>query len=176
MQVSVESPFPFESLPRVWHWIEGFRHKVADDFSPQTLEEFIAYEAARWKEQRTWAIYADDELGGLVTCERLSPWCGAPHLLLKPDFQGRGYGPVALRRALGEMFASGLGMLEFRVIARNLAMGSLLTSLGATRDGRLRNRTLVGGVPTDVWLYGLTKANFEEHNRELSIRRDDQNN
>ena len=38
--VRVESPFPAHAVPRIWTWIERFRNRVADDFAPQTLEEF----------------------------------------------------------------------------------------------------------------------------------------
>ena len=159
MEILVQTPFPPECLPRVWRWIEGFRHKVADDFSPKTLGEFV--DLMTGKDQRTWAIYADGELGGLVTFERLSPWAGTAHVLLKPDFQGRGIALKACRQAVAAMFALGVGKLEFSVIARNLAIGSLLANLGASREGTLRGMTLVGGQPTDVWQYGLLRKEFE---------------
>ena len=176
MEISVQSPFPPECLPRVWRWIEGFRHKVADDFSPKTLGEFV--DLMTGKDQRTWAIYADGELGGLVTFERLSPWAGTAHVLLKPDFQGRGIALKACREAVAAMFALGVGKLEFSVIARNLAIGSLLANLGASREGTLKERTLVQGKPTDVWLYGLTKKEFEARegkHSELSARKHEDN-
>lgn len=171
MDVRVESPFPFAALPRVWGWIQKFRHKVADDFSPKTLDEFVSLEASRWERQKTWAIYGDGELGGLVIFERVSPWRGEAHVLLKPDFQGKGVAMKACRQAVSEMFAHGVGKLSFSVLEKNLAVGSLICNLGGRREGCLRSETVQGGHPTDVWVYGLTKADFEGKH-ELSIRKD----
>lgn len=170
MEVSVESPFPFEALPRVWGWIQGFRNKVADDFSPHSLDEFIRFQKAKWDSQKTWAILGAGELGGLVTFERLNGWVGTAHLLLKPDFQGRGLAAPALRKAFSEMYASGVGRLVFYVLAGNLAVGSLIVNLGGKREGSLRGQTLQDGIPTDVWVYGLMKTEFEGKQYELSTR------
>ncbi len=159
--IEVTQPFPFEALPRIWKWIASFRGKVADDFSPQTEDEFVCYMASRWKDQKTWAVYAAGELGGLVTFERLSGWRGTAHIVLKPDFQGRGIAVQACRTAVAEMFQiEGLGKLEFTVLAGNLAIGSLLVNIGAAREGTRKDHTQRGGKPADVWEYGLTKIAF----------------
>jgi len=171
MEVSVRSPFPFEALPRVWMWIQKFRHKVADDFSPKTLEEFVSLEASKWDRQKTWAIYGDGELGGLVVFERESPWVGSAHLVLKPDFQGKGLAVKALRQTFGAMFAEGVGRLVFYVFSGNLAVGSLIVNLGGQREGCLRGHSLQDGKPADVWVYGLMKAEFEGKQHELSVRK-----
>lgn len=175
--MSVKSPFPFEALPRVWAWIQGFRHKVADDFSPASLSAFVRLEAQKWPHQKTWAIYGDGELGGLVTYEKENEWVGTAHLLLKPDFQGKGLAVKALRRAFAEMFGTGIGRLVFYVLSGNLAVGSLVVNLGGRREGCLRNHTLQNGVPTDVWIYGLMKEEFrggEKHELSVRLDQDDQ--
>ena len=162
MEIRVCSPFPFEALPRIWRWIEPFRAKVSDDFSPQTLEAFVSSMASKWDQGKSWAVYGDDELGGLITFERLSPWLGTAHLILKPDFQGRGIAVKACRLAVAEMFAEGVGKLAFFPLAGNLAIGSLLINLGAEREGKMVGHTLCGGKPADMWIYGLSKVEFEE--------------
>ena len=162
MDVAVSSPFPFEALPRIWHWIEGIRHKLADDFSPQTLGEFVSAMAAKWEQQKSWAVYADGELGGLITFEELSPWLGTAHCIFKPEFQGKGLAVRACRIAVGEMFAcSSIGKLAFYPLAGNLAIGSLLINLGASREGRMIGHTLCKGKPADILVYGLSKGDFE---------------
>lgn len=161
MDIAVTSPFPFEALPRIWSWIAGFREKISDDFSPQSLEDFVSAMAAKWDRQKSWAVSADGELGGLITFERLTPWLGTAHLILKPDFQGRGIAVKACRLAVAEMFAEGIGKLAFYPLAGNLAIGSLLIHLGSTREGKLIGHTLSGGKPADMWVYGLSKENFE---------------
>jgi len=161
MQIRIESPFPFEALPRVYRWYQSFREKIADDFAPKTLDEFIQSQLMKWDLQKSWAIYGDGELGGLITFERLSPWLGTAHVLLKPEFHGKGIAVKACRQAVSEMFALGLGKLEFRVLAGNLAVGSLVVNIGAKREGTLEAQTLTNGQPRDVWIYGLTKQSFE---------------
>jgi RimJ/RimL family protein N-acetyltransferase len=161
VEVEVRKPFPFEALPRIWRWIEPFRSKVSDDFAPQTLQDFLSSMAAKWDHQASWAVCVEGEIGGLITFERLTPWLGTAHLVLKPDFQGRGIAVKACRTAVAEMFADGVGKLAFYPLAGNLAIGSLLINIGAKREGRLAAHTLCGGKPTDVLLYGLTKGDFE---------------
>jgi RimJ/RimL family protein N-acetyltransferase len=170
VEIEVQSPFPFQALPRVWGWVERFRHKVADDFSPKTLEKFFEQMAGQWPRLKTWAIYAGGELGGLVTFERLSPWAGTAHVVLKPDFHGQGVALRAVRQAVVEMFALGVGRLYFQVFQGNLAAGSLIVNLGGRREGCLREHTLQDGKPVAVWQYGLLKSEFEERNRGISIR------
>lgn len=168
MNIRVESPFPFEALPRVWKWLETFRAKVADDFSPATLDEFVSAMARKWDVQKSWAVYRDEELGGLITFERLSPWLGTAHMILKPDFQGKGIAVKACRIAIGEMFNFGVGKLAFFPLSGNLAIGSLLVNIGARREGTLIGQTLSGGKPTDMWVYGLSKQEFEEKSQNGS--------
>lgn len=161
MEIEVKSPFPFEALPRVWRWIEPFREKLSDDFSPQTETAFLTYMAEKWKKQKTWAVYGSGELGGLIQFEKFTPWVGTAHFLLKPEFQRKGLSIKAARIAAAAIFENeGIGKLTFNPFAGNLAIGSLLINLGAKREGTLTGHTLCGGKPADMWLYGLTKEAF----------------
>jgi len=161
MEIEVISPFPTESLPRVWAWSERFRHQMSDDFSPQTQGEFVDAMLAADGLQKTWAVYGDGELGGMITYQRLSPWVGTAHIFVKPKFQGKGLAPPALKIAFAEMFADGIGKLSFYPLAGNWAVGSLLINLGAKREGCLRSQTIAGGKPIDMHIYGLLKEEFE---------------
>jgi hypothetical protein len=115
--------------------------------------------SAKWDRTKTWAVYGDGELGGLITFEQLSPWLGTAHCLFKPSFQGKGIAPDACRVALTEMFTL-VGKLEFYVNSGNKAIGSMLVNLGAKREGLLEKHTLCGGKPTDLIIYGLPKDRF----------------
>jgi RimJ/RimL family protein N-acetyltransferase len=165
VELAVDSPFPFEALPRVWRWIETFRERVADDFSPKTEAGFVDFMAARWESMKTWAIRVDGELAGLILFERVNDWLGTAHFLLKPEFHAKGIAVKAARAAVAEMFRAGAGKLEFRVIAPNVAIGSLICAIGGTREATQRSQTLQGGKPVDVWLYGLTKQTWEANDR-----------
>jgi RimJ/RimL family protein N-acetyltransferase len=170
MTIDVTSPFPFEALPRVWKWIEPFRSKVSDDFAPQSLTAFIQYMSLKWERQKTWAVYGDGELGGLIVFERINPWLGTASIVLKPDFQGQGIAVKACRIAVAQMFEQvGIGKVDFYLLAGNYAIGSLLITLGAKREGTLESHTLRNGKPTDLWVYGLTKASFEVKQNGISI-------
>ena len=163
MNIRVESPFPFEALPRVYRWYQTFREKIADDFAPKTLDEFIQSQLMKWDQQQSWAIYGDGELGGLITFERINPWLGTATILLKPDFHGRGIAVKAATVAIGEMFQQpGIGKVDFFLLAGNKAIGSLLITIGAKREGTLESHTLREGKPADLWVYGLTKQHFED--------------
>jgi RimJ/RimL family protein N-acetyltransferase len=162
MQIDVRSPFPFEALPRIWRWIEPFRAQLSNDSSPKTLDEFLAFKAPNWKKRRTWAIYGDGELGGLIEFEKLDSWLGTAHFLLKPEFHRQGLSIKAARIAAADIFEhEGIGKLTFQILAGNLAIGSLLCNLGARREGTLEGHTLRGGKPTDLWVYGLSKETFQ---------------
>jgi hypothetical protein len=73
----------------------------------------------------------------------------------------------AARQAVAEMFASGVGKLSFYPLAAGLAIASVLVNIGAKREGRMEEQTLVNGKPVDILIYGLTKRNFEEKNNAL---------
>ena len=170
MDIQVVNPFPFEALPRVWRWIEQFRAKVADDFAPRNLAQFMESMASQWDGQTSWAVLADGELGGLITYLKLSPWVGTAHCLFKPEFQAKGIAFKACHQAVSEMFATGIGKLVFYPMAGNLAIGSLVCSLGAKREGTLVAQTIVDGKPADILIYGLTKENFNAINDSRSDR------
>lgn len=161
MTLCVNNPFPFEALPRVWGWIAPFRERLFDDFGPKTQDEFVASMSARWPCYATWAIRADGELCGLMTMERLSPWVGNAHMLIKREFHGKGVAVKAARKVIAEMFALGVGKIAMYPLEGNLAVASLNCHLGAKREGCLQGHTVRGGKPCDVWAYGLSKEQFE---------------
>lgn len=178
MRVDVVSPFPPQSLPRVWYWLSGIR---SDDFAPQTLDQFVDAMLDAIEHQMTWAIIGNGELGGMVTFQRLTQWVGTAHIMLKPELQGKGVAAPALRIAFGEMFETGIGKLIFYPLgsddgidgrSRGLAVGALLISLGAQREGTLRAQTLVKGKPTAINIYGLLREEFENALGTYSRSRD----
>lgn len=167
MEIRTESPFPEYAWPRVWSWIETFRHRVADDFGPKTLEEFVEQRMAATHE-KTWAVYRDGELGGIVSFQALTPWLGTAHCLFKKNLWGFETTIPALRAVAEEIFATGIWKLTVMPFRDNLQIKGVLKRLGAECEGTLREHTVREGKPVDVLLYGLTRKRFEDAIRSSS--------
>ena len=160
--VRVESPFPPSAWPRVWSWTRDFRTRVSDDFGPKTLADFVAGQMAADKNVRTWAVYRDGELCGMVSFEPASPVAGSSHTLFRKDFWGRGTTREALRQVYAEIFAGGIHKISGTPFRDNHAMIALATGLGFKKEGVLREQTMRGGKLTDIVILGLTKGDFEK--------------
>jgi len=158
--VRVESPFPVFALPRVWSWMEGFRDRVADDYGPKTLEEFVE----DWRSEvhrKTWGVWRGPELGGLIIWQ---PWpvggIGETHAVFKKSFWGRATTRTALALVYAELFGSGVRKVMGFPFERNHATLALARSIGFHREGTLRQQTLKNGQPVDVAVLGLLKDDF----------------
>jgi RimJ/RimL family protein N-acetyltransferase len=160
-EVSLRSPFPPEDVPRIWEWIEPFRNRVSDDFSPKTLMEFLVYFREQSMRSHTWAVYRSGELGGLVTYEKISPVVGTAHCIFKKSFWGRATTMPALQAAIHEMFGESV-KLTLPVMDGNKAMLSLLSDLGASREGVLEKHTVRGGKPINVVMLALFRDTFDK--------------
>jgi len=86
---------------------------------------------------------------------------------LGPAFWGLGYAQEAVRTLLGFGFADkargGLGLhrVEADIDPDNEASARLLTRLGFSLEGRLRERWIVGGVVSDSAIYGLLQRDWK---------------
>lgn len=154
----MESPFPEHALPRVWKWIEAFRWRVADDFGPKTLDEFVQHVG---REPLTWGVFRGDELGGLVTARPLSPVTVESAYLFKREFWGSEATAEGLRTVYAELFAKGYERIFGLVFADNAQLLGLMKRMGFEREGRLRAHTRRNGKPVDLIVAGLLKGDFE---------------
>lgn len=170
MKIEVVSPFPLESLPRVWMWIESFRSRVADDYGPQTLDAFVKQSIESVDSMTTWAVYRDGELGGMVSFQKWSPVLGTCHCLFKREMWGRKTTQPALEQIAREIFATGIGKISMCVFADNKAILSLLKSLGAVNEGHYRQHTMRGGKLVDMTAIALFREGFENANSSSSSR------
>ena len=161
MNIRVETPFPLYALPRVWAWTQEFRWRVADDFGPQTLEAFVSDWEARVLKRQTWAVYRDDELGGLITCEPESPVVGVVHLLFAKRFWGHATTLPALRLVFTEIFKSGLQKTYSPAFAENSQVMALLRQIGAKKEGVLRKHTRRGGKAVDMMIISVLAEEFK---------------
>jgi RimJ/RimL family protein N-acetyltransferase len=144
----------------VWAWIQTFRDRVADDFGPQTLDEFVEHSLAEFQRVKTWAIYRDGELGGLVSFERWNPVLGTFHCLFKRELWGHQTTVPALRQVIGEMFDSGISKLALCMFADNRPIIALLRRLGAVPEGHYSRHTMRGGQLVDMVPFALFKEAF----------------
>lgn len=155
-EVTLRSPFPPEDVPRIWTWMEPFRWRVSDDFSPKTLADFIPYFRALEARGKSWAVYRGDELGGVLNYEQVSPVVGSFHCIFKKAFWGRGTTAAAVTAALPEMFERCQKMVV-PVVVGNHSMLSLLTALGGSREGVLKGQSRRDGKPVDIALMSFFK-------------------
>jgi len=158
----LEAPFPEYALPRVWTWIEDFRHRVADDFSLKSLGEFMRHWEERRPFRKSWGVWRGKELGGLVIYEPWQPGVGTSHALFKRSFWGRNVTRAALEQVYGELFDSGVRKVVSFPFRGNNAIIALGKSLGAVSEGLLKAQTLREGQPIDVVILSLFKEDFDK--------------
>lgn len=166
MTIEARSPFPKWALPEVWQWIESFRDRVMDDYSPQTLEDFLADWETRETMRKSWAVYRDDELGGLVVIEPVNPVWVNSHVLFKRSFWGRKVTLPALRAVYREVFDSGVQRISAAIFADNHQMRNLALDLGAVEETRrsqpMRNCTRRDGELVAMRIIALFPEEFEK--------------
>lgn len=171
MKIEVVSPFPLESLPRVWMWIQSFKNRVADDYGPKTLDQFVEKSMSEIPSMITWAVYRDGELGGMVTFQRWSPVLGTCHCLFKKEMWGRKTTLPALQEIAQEIFDSGVHKISMCVFSDNKAIIALLKDLGGVTEGHYRQHTVRGGKLVDMTLIALFEEGFN-HAASSSSSRD----
>lgn len=161
--VDLISPFPAYSFPLVWDWMSRFRRSVADDFGPETLEDFVALRLAM-REQNleiTWGVRANGELGGIITFQRINPVTGYAHALFKKVFWGQHITIPALKQAANIIFGMGYHKIAMTPFADNMAIRHLLKTLGAHEEGILKAQSVRGGQPVSIVHYGLFPEDIE---------------
>lgn len=160
--VTIAEPFPEHALPRLWKWAEDSRHQMADEFSPKTLDEFVTHwERLVHSGHRSWAVFADGELGGALTSRRLNPMLADIHAVFKRTLWGRGVAVEAFRLVLSELFNDGVLKISSACFADNHAVLGLVGKLGFEREARLRKHTFRDGKLVDMAVVGLTAERFK---------------
>lgn len=158
--VRVESPFPESAIPRVWSWIQGFRERVADDFAPASIEQFVQFWSSQ-SQAKTWGVWRDGELGGLVVVKEISPVLAESHCLFKRSFWGHDTTLAALRAVYAEVFATGIEKVFSVAFRDNAQLLGLARRIGAQKEGILRKHTRRGGELVDMIAIGLLREDFE---------------
>lgn len=162
MPIELVSPFPVYHVPRIWGWVQTFRDKVADDYAPKTIHDFV--EDFRRKElngQRSWAVIRDGEMGGVIQSEAISPGVRSIHAMFKREFWGHATTLPALRQACDQIFANDVRKLVALIFVDNGASINIAMSLGGVREGTLRAETIRNGEPVDVAIVGIHREAFK---------------
>lgn len=154
--------FPDSALPQLWAWCQAFRHQVADDYSPRTIDEFVEFELARERAKvLKFGIYRDGELGGCIWVEQISDLIAEAHCIFKKDFFGHRTTIPALRLMAEKIFDTGIQKIKMRTFDDNYAIKSLLLAAGAHREGIFRKETTRGGKSVDIVMFAFFDSDLE---------------
>lgn len=157
------TPFPPQRWPRVWVWIEEFRNRVMDDFSPQTLEEFVQQRMGANPYEATFGVERGGELGGLITVCPLNPYLANAHCLFKKSFWGSDVTLAACRQVFSEMFENtSIQKITSIAFADNHQILALVRKLGGNKEGHLYRNTQRDGKPADQMVLAIQKQDFLE--------------
>ena len=136
----IVEPFPLADLPRLWVWMEQFKHQIFDDFGPLNQDEFVdLYMERLGGGDRTFAVYRGDVIGGFVSITAPDP-CGVAesHCVFRKEFFGHQTTVPALKEVFGIVFADGVSKLATAIFSDNHAVAGLAKALGFQLEGTAR--------------------------------------
>lgn len=152
--VTISSPFPVAEVPRIFSWMAPFMARVSDDYSPKTMDAFVEWFMGQSAVMKTWGVYRDGELGGVISFQQISPVVGTAHATFKKTFWGQATSVPALQLASAEMFQT-CQKVALPVFGNNKSMLGLLAKLGAKKEGILKAHTVRDGKPLDIVMLAL---------------------
>lgn len=147
----------------MWRWIGEFKHRMADDSFPETLDAFIdRWDSFEKAGRKSWGIRKAGEFGGVAVSNVTGMVTRDIHCIFRKDFWGRETTLPALTLIFEEMFSGGTEKLSTMAFADNNSMAWLMRAMGATKEGLLKNQTRRGGKLVDMVMLGLEKERFYE--------------
>jgi RimJ/RimL family protein N-acetyltransferase len=153
------SPFPKESLPLAWEWLQESPERNFDDYGPRTFAEFEKEMARRLERgERTWGAEQDGRMVGIIGYAPITSRWGCFHgICFAKAVCGTAVTRIAVGRVLRELFDSGVQKVSASYFADNLRVARFLSDLGAVDEGYLRKQTLRDGEPLDMRLVAIFK-------------------
>jgi RimJ/RimL family protein N-acetyltransferase len=156
------SPFPPESLPEAWAWLNQFPHSNFDDFGPKTYEEFVLeMDRREGMGEHTWG--AVDETGepvGIIGYRPIVAFTGCFHgVCFDKRVHGTGIAKAAVAETIRQLMAGGVEKISASYFADNHRIHAFMKRLGARNEGYLRNQTIRGGKFVDMRLIAFYKEN-----------------
>jgi len=172
--IRITEGFPQWAWPLAWEWASARRRQLADDFFPSSIDEFVESYSVRFRDARTYGVWKNDNLGGVIICERSSPVVFTAHILLSRRLWG--VQASELQTAATLLFASEPQAIRIQafVPAWNRLAIALACRIGGTIEGTLRSATLRNGQPADAVLVALIREDLNGTELRGVGRRDGQ--
>jgi hypothetical protein len=169
--IEIFEPFPVWAWPQAWAWYEPYI-RLMDDSGPRTPEKFVESYWRLAENGRTFAIWKDGILSGVVAAERFAPSVMNAHILVARRLWG--IAPGELREVARRLFDSdpALARIQAFVPGWNRLACALAKRLGGVEEGTMRAALLREGKPADCVLYGLTREDFNSGSVSRGIIRE----
>ena len=153
-------PFPVESLPLLWDWLQEYPDANFDDYSPKTLKDFILVMQERFANgEVVWGIRYNGDLVGAVGIAPLNPGCAMFHgICFSKIVHGTGVPFAGVSKVLDTMFSLGVEKVAASYFADNTVIHKFFKKLGAITEGYLAQQTIRGGKPCDMRLVAVFKG------------------
>jgi RimJ/RimL family protein N-acetyltransferase len=169
--IEIKEPFPEWAWPKAWAWATSNRRSF-DDFFPPDLARFVEEYSVRFARARTFGLWKDSSLDGIVILEPNSPTVATAHILVARRLWGL---PAAeLRKVAGVAFERDpwLRRIQAFVPASNRLAIALSKRIGGTAEGTLRKAIMRNGRMEDAIVFGLTREEFYGRESRGSVRTD----
>jgi RimJ/RimL family protein N-acetyltransferase len=145
-----------EDWPLLWVWMQPYWSRVANDFSPDTIQDFVSM-----KRSQNWhrlAVYRNNELGGILEAEHVSPVVAQVHVTFKKSFWGWQTTLPAMRLGMEYLWRQGYSKIRAQVYPDNRAIIRVIKTLGGRLEAVLNSETKRDGKLTDLHQYCILKG------------------
>ena len=169
-------PYRSDDVPRLYEAVRESVREIAAwlpwahaGYSITDSAAWVETRPRAWQEDRSYDfIILDQESGTLVGGVGLNQLDRQHQLAnlgywVRSSWAGRGAASAGARLAAGFGFRQlGLQRLEIIMAVGNIASRKVAEKAGASREGRLRNRLLISGLPHEAYLYSLIREEWRD--------------
>ena len=150
-----------ESRAQLAPWMEWLH----DGYSKKDTEQWLASSQKAWEADSNFGFTIVEDASSMILggchvgfTDRLHR-IGAIGYWVRTSRRGKGFA-VEAARLLAQFGFSHLGLIRIEIVVAvgNTASIRVAEKVGATKEGRLRNRILLRGQPRDAYLFSLIPA------------------
>lgn len=164
-------PFQFRQsnlgdLNALWNLLSAYQNTYLDDF--ETLDMNWVFDLIY--RQEIFGIYQDTDnlVGALWISDRINTLHGTIHFLIQPNQYRKAVHAFFLEEIIQFVFEHyRLQKIKAVFKSNQPTPGKFLRRLGFQQVGLLKQESLVGGEPVDVYIYELPHTVWENHYHEL---------